>query len=75
VNSLARITRAFIWRVLYQFYLMHTEYSVLPAAPQDDERWFLSFESAKRYAQEIHLAPNRYVHIHTDGNHTSCERV
>ena len=51
------------------------EFSVLPANPEQDERWFLSFEEAANYARQIHLYVNRYVHVWHDGNRTGVQHV
>ena len=47
----------------------------MPAYAGEDERWFVSFTAAARYAREIHLAVNRYVHVWNDGNRDDCIRV
>ena len=54
---------------------MLTEYSVLPSCHQEREKWFSTFEDAARYAREIHLVVNRYVHIYTEGHYDHCVRV
>ena len=53
---------------------MHV-FSVLPSSPQQNEKWFKTFEEAAFYARDIHLAINRYVHIHRDGNRIHWMRV
>ena len=50
-------------------------FSVLPSSPQQNEKWFKTFEEAAFYAREIHLIVNRYVHIHRDGTCIRWMRV
>ena len=58
----------------YVKHKMHA-FSVLPSSPQQNEKWFKTFEEAAFYARDIHLTVNRFVHIHRDGNRIHWMRV
>ena len=50
-------------------------FSVRPSSPQQNEKWFKSFEEAAFYARAVHLHFNRNVHIYRNGNHIRWMRV
>ena len=66
--------RCFLSICSYTKHKMHL-FSVLPCSPQQNEKWFKTFEEAAFYARDIHLTVNRFVHIHRDGNRIHWMRV